>query len=97
MLNLIKEVKLTLTPGKEDEFKKEVEKVEQNLKDSIAKQTELSKSLTDAVANAQKENVKVTVKSDKVVSLKDSDEAIKKELEKINTSNSSTKRKTSCL
>ena len=80
-----KEVKLTLTPGKEDEFKKEVEKVEQNLKDSIAKQTELSKSLTDAVANAQKENVKVTVKSDKVVSLKDSDEAIKKELEKINT------------
>lgn len=84
-VKLDKEVKLTLTPGKEDEFKKEVEKVEQNLKDSIAKQKELSKSLTDAVANAQKENVKVTVNGDKVVSLKDSDEAIKKELEKINT------------
>ena len=83
-VKLDKEIKLTLTPGKEDEFKKEVEKVEQNLKDSIAKQAGLSKSLTDAIAIAQKENVKVTVKGDKVVSLKDSDEAIKKELEKIN-------------
>ena len=83
-VKLDKEVKLTLTPGKEDEFKKEVEKVEQNLKDSIAKQAELSKSLNDSIAIAKKENVKVTVKGDKVVSLKDSDEAIKKELEKIN-------------
>ena len=83
-VKLDKEVKLTLTPGKEDEFKKEVEKVEQNLKDAIAKQAELSKSLNDSIAIAKKENVKVTVKGDKVVSLKDSDEAIKKELEKIN-------------
>nr|DAF42552.1 MAG TPA: LPXTG cell wall anchor motif domain protein [Siphoviridae sp. ctHip2] len=83
-VKLDKEIKLTLTPGKEDEFKKEVEKVEQNLKDSISKQAGLSKSLTDAITIAQKENVKVTVKGDKVVSLKDSDEAIKKELEKIN-------------
>lgn len=83
-VKLDKEVKLTLTPGKEDEFKKEVEKVEQNLKDSIAKQAELSKSLNDSIEIAKKENVKVTVKGDKVVSLKDSDEAIKKELEKIN-------------
>ena len=83
-VKLDKEVKLTLTPGKEDEFKKEVEKVEQNLKDAIAKQAELSKSLNDSIAIAKKENVKVTVKGDKVVSLKDSDEAVKKELEKIN-------------
>lgn len=52
--------------------------------EQVAKQAELSKSLNDSIAIAKKENVKVTVKGDKVVSLKDSDEAIKKELEKIN-------------
>jgi len=66
-----------------DEFKKEVEQAEKNLKDSISKQTTISKSLTEAIAKAKKDNVEVTVKGDKIVSLKDSDEAIKKELEKI--------------
>ena len=82
-VKLDKEIKLTLTPGKEDEFKKEVEQAEKNLKDSISKQTTISKSLTEAIAKAKKDNVEVTVKGDKIVSLKDSDEAIKKELEKI--------------
>ena len=82
-VKLDKEIKLTLTPGKEDEFKKEVEQAEKNLKDSISKQTTISKSLTEAIAKAKKDNVEVTIKGDKVVSLKDSDEAIKNELAKI--------------
>lgn len=73
-VKLDKEIKLTLTPGKEDEFKKEVEQAEKNLKDSISKQTTISKSLTEAIAKAKKDNVEVTVKGDKIVSLKDSDE-----------------------
>lgn len=82
-VKLDKEIKLTLTPGKEDEFKKEVEQAEKNLKDSISKQTTISKSLTEAIAKAKKDNIEVTVKGDKIVSLKDSDEAIKKEIEKL--------------
>lgn len=82
-VKLDKEIKLTLTPGKEDEFKKEVEQAEKNLKDSITKQATISKSLTEAIEKAKKDNVEVTIKGDKVVSLKDSDEAIKNELAKI--------------
>ena len=82
-VKLDKEIKLTLTPGKEDEFKKEVEQAEKNLKDSITKQATISKSLTEAIEKAKKDKVEVTVKGDKVVSLKDSDEAIKTELAKI--------------
>lgn len=82
-VKLDKEIKLTLTPGKEDEFKKEVEQAEKNLKDSISKQETISKSLTEAITKAKKDNVEVTIKGDKVVSLKDSDEAIKNELAKI--------------
>lgn len=82
-VKLDKEIKLTLTPGKEDEFKKEVEQAEKNLKDSITKQVTISKSLTEAIEKAKKDNVEVTIKGDKVVSLKDSDEAIKNELAKI--------------
>ena len=82
-VKLDKEIKLTLTPGKEDEFKKEVEQAEKNLKDSITKQATISKSLTEAIEKAKKDNVEVIIKGDKVVSLKDSDEAIKNELAKI--------------
>ena len=82
-VKLDKEIKLTLAPGKEDEFKKEVEQAEKNLKDSITKQATISKSLTEAIEKAKKDNVEVTIKGDKVVSLKDSDEAIKNELAKI--------------
>ena len=82
-VKLDKEIKLTLTPGKEEEFKKAVEQAEKNLKDSITKQAEVSKTLTEAISKAEKNNVKVSVKGEKAVSLKDSDEAIKKEVEKI--------------
>lgn len=82
-VKLDKEIKLTLTPGKEEDFKKAVEQAEKNLKDSITKQTTISKSLTEAIEKAKKDNVEVTIKGDKVVSLKDSDEAIKNELAKI--------------
>ena len=82
-VKLDKEIKLTLTPGKEEDFKKAVEQAEKNLKDSIIKQAEASKTLTDAIAKADKENVKVNVKGEKVVSAKDADEAVKKEIEKI--------------
>ena len=82
-VKLDKEIKLTLTPGKEEDFKKAVEQAEKNLKDSITKQTEISKTLTEAIAKAKKDNIEVTVKGDKIVSLKDSDEAIKKEIEKL--------------
>ena len=82
-VKLEKEIKRTVTPGKEDEFKKEVEQAEKNLKDSITKQATISKSLTEAIEKAKKDNVEVTIKGDKVVSLKDSDEAIKNELAKI--------------
>lgn len=82
-VKLDKEIKLTLTPGKEEDFKKAVEQAEKNLKDSITKQAEASKTLTDAIEKAKKDNVEVTIKGDKVVSLKDSDEAIKNELAKI--------------
>lgn len=82
-VKLDKEIKLTLTPGKEEDFKKAVEQAEKNLKDSITKQTTISKSLTEAIEKAKKDNVGVTIKGDKVVSLKDSDEAIKNELAKI--------------
>lgn len=92
-VKLDKEIKLTLTPGKEEDFKKAVEEAENNLKASITKQTETSKILTDAIAKAEKENVKVNVKGEKVVTTKDSDEAIKKELEKINTAISQQKEK----
>ena len=82
-VKLDKEIKLTLTPGKEEDFKKAVEQAEKNLKDSITKQTTISKTLTEAIEKAKKDNVEVTIKGDKVVSLKDSDEAIKNELAKI--------------
>lgn len=82
-VKLDKEIKLTLTPGKEEDFKKAVEQAEKNLKDSITKQAEASKTLTEAIEKAKKDNVEVTIKGDKVVSLKDSDEAIKNELAKI--------------
>lgn len=82
-VKLDKEIKLTLTHGKEEDFKKAVEQAEKNLKDSITKQTTISKSLTEAIEKAKKDNVEVTIKEDKVVSLKDSDEAIKNELAKI--------------
>ena len=82
-VKLDKEIKLTLTPGKEDDFKKAVEEAEKNLKDSITKQTEISKSLTDAIAKAEQAGVKVTVKSEKIVTVEDANEAIKQELDKI--------------
>ena len=82
-VKLDKEVKLTLTPGKEDEFNKAVEQAEQKLKDSIAKQTEISKSLADAIAKAEQAGVKVNVKGEKIVTVDEADEAIKQELGKI--------------
>lgn len=82
-VKLDKEIKLTLTPGKEDDFKKAVEQAEQKLKDSIAKQTEISKSLADAIAKAEQAGVKVNVKGEKFVTLEDAPEAIKQELDKI--------------
>ena len=82
-VKLDKEIKLTLTAGKEDDFKKAVEQAEQKLKDSIAKQTEISKSLADAIAKAEQAGVKVNVKGEKFVTLEDAPEAIKQELDKI--------------
>mgnify|MGYP000870533150 FL=1 len=82
-VKLDKEIKLTLTPGKEDDFKKAVEEAEKKLKDSITKQTEISKSLTDAIAKAEQAGVKVTVKGEKIVTAEDANEAIKQELDKI--------------
>ena len=82
-VKLDKEIKLTLTLGKEDDFKKAVEQAEQKLKDSIAKQTEISKSLADAIAKAEQAGVKVNVKGEKIVAVEDADGAIKQELDKI--------------